>query len=152
MTCHDVNTLQNWCLRNKHRDSMLMTHLLPDLHSASHWMKQILANQKHWEVTHLQCGISALSWWHCETSAVFQWLSWIDKNWTLVHDKITLSLLHAVELSAIIKADKIKSFFTVHKQNKTKHYSSTHIHTHTQNFTSNQTQSGCRLSNYSELC
>ena len=61
-------------------------------------------------------------------------------------------LLYAVELSAIIKADKIKSFFTIHKQNKPKHYSSTHIHTQTQNFTSNQAQSGCRLSNYSELC
>ena len=54
---------------------MLMTHLLPDLRSASHWMKQILANQKHWEVTHLQYGISALLWWHCEMSAVFSCLS-----------------------------------------------------------------------------
>ena len=32
---------------------MLMTHLFPDLRTAPHWMKQILANEKHWEVTHL---------------------------------------------------------------------------------------------------
>ena len=54
-----------WCLRNKCRTSILMTHLYPDLGSASDWLKQIFHMEIRsttliWVVPRHQYGISSL--------------------------------------------------------------------------------------------
>ena len=55
------------CLRNEHRNSILMTHHYPDLTSACDWLNQIShaawpikSTTQIWVVIHHQCGISAL--------------------------------------------------------------------------------------------
>ena len=55
------------CLRNEHRNSILMTHHYPDLTSACDWLNQIShatrpikSTTQIWVVMHHQCGISAL--------------------------------------------------------------------------------------------
>ena len=56
-----------WCLRNEHRNFILMTRHYPDLGSASDWLnqisqaaRQIRRTNQIWVVMHHQYGISAL--------------------------------------------------------------------------------------------
>ena len=56
-----------WCLRNKHRNFILITRHYPDLGSASDWLnqisqaaRQIRRTNQIWVVMHHQYGISAL--------------------------------------------------------------------------------------------
>ena len=59
--------LARWCLRNEHRNFILITRHYPDLGSASDWLnqisqaaRQIRRTNQIWVVMHHQYGISAL--------------------------------------------------------------------------------------------